>query len=313
MELDRIQRALRNPIIIARYLDARRRRFRWRYRQRKNNGICSINIERSVGFFAQLGWCLYIWAYCEEQQLIPDVSVTNPLFTDPRRGPDCLAYYFEATPKPADARVVETTRIHNIHELGLPTRCLTPTLERAAALARRHLRVRPEIADEVEQFCRRHFDEAGVLGVHFRGTDKSSEAPRVPYEQCARAVRQFLDRHPEVNRMFVASDEAPFIQYMLETFPSVSQCSCDDQRSDGRLAVHDLRFGGDNYRKGREALVNCLLLSRCHTVIRTASTLSGWASVFNPQLRVIMLNRPYDGFSYFPDKLLIATAEPDQP
>ncbi|HUI27776.1 MAG TPA: nodulation protein NodZ [Candidatus Kryptonia bacterium] len=309
MDLDRIGRALRNPIIIARYLNAGRKRLYFRYRQRNNRGVCSVHMNRSVGFFAQLGWYLYISAFCDEHNLIPHVSIANPLFTDPQRGPDCFAYYFHTLdPAFVAAHVVETTHIRTIHQLGLPTRCLSPTIARAAVLAQRYLRVRPEINDEVERFCRAHFEGAVVLGVHFRGTDKHSEAPRVSYEQCGGAVKQFLNRHPAVNRLFVASDESRFIQYMQAEFPSRSPCYCEDQRSEGQLAVHDPGFGGDNYKKGREALVNCLLLSRCSALIRTASALSGWASVFNPQLPVVMLNQPYPETCWFPDRLVMARA-----
>jgi hypothetical protein len=62
------------------------------------------------------------------------------------------------------------------------------------------------------------------------------------------------------------------------------------------------RFDPVNRIKAREALVNCLLLARCRALIRTASFLSGWASVFNPELSVIMLNRPYQEALWFPDR-----------
>jgi hypothetical protein len=147
-----------------------------------------------------------------------------------------------------------------------------------------------------------------VLGVHFRGTDKGSEAPPVSPDQCRHAISRYLKDHPEVDCIFVASDESQFIRYMQDEFPSIPVCFCDDQRSDGKLAVHNPAFGGDNYKKGREALVNCMLLSRCSALIRTASTLSGWASVFNPQLPVFLLNQPYPENVCFPDREVILRA-----
>ena len=302
-------RALRHPIMVPRYFKARRNLLYLRYRQRRNHGVFSVNLQKNNGFFAQISWCPYILSFCHAQNLIPHVTITNPRYTDPRRGADCLAYFFENPEQEfIDANVVETVGIGKLSQLGLPSRYMRGmTLEHASMLVKRHMRVRQEVVDAVERFWRAHFDGGVVLGVHFRGTDKH-EAPRVSYEHCAQAITRFLNHHPEVDRIFVASDESPFVQFMRKEFRSIPVSFCDDQRSDGTLAVHHRDFGGDNYEKGREALVNCLLLARCSVLIRTASALSGWASVFNPQLRVIMLNRPYPQCLWFPDKLVIAKA-----
>jgi hypothetical protein len=54
--------------------------------------------------------------------------------------------------------------------------------------------------------------------------------------------------------------------------------------------------------------VNSLLLSRCHVLMRTASFLSAWSSIFNPALPVVMLNRPIDGKLWFPDREILGDA-----
>ena len=61
-------------------------------------------------------------------------------------------------------------------------------------------------------------------------------------------------RHPSVS--FVASDEASVIRFIEGEFPSLRVVSCDDQRSEGNIAIHQLDFAGGNYDKGRQALVN---------------------------------------------------------
>ncbi len=307
----RARRALRLPIMIPRYLNARRKLLSLLYRQRRNNGILSLHLERRTGFFSHLVWATCIFSYCHRHDLIPHVTVSNPRYTDPRRGPNCLAYFFE---NPAqdfiDANLVETTTIREFRDLGLPAWCLSRlTLEHGSMLFHRYMPVRQEIIDEVEEFCAAHFEGRSVLGVHFRGTDKQNEAPRVSPEQCRHAISRYLTDHPEVERLFVASDESEFIRFIQAEFGSVRVCFCNDQRSEGTLAVHNPAYGGDNYKKGREAVVNCMLLSRCTALIRTASTLSGWASVFNPSLPVILLNRPYPGRLFFPDREVILRAD----
>ena len=46
-----------------------------------------------------------------------------------------------------------------------------------------------------------------------------------------------------------------------------------------------------NHQKGLDAVVDCLLLSRTHAMIRTASNLSLCSTLFNPQLPDTLLNR----------------------
>ena len=48
---------------------------------------------------------------------------------------------------------------------------------------------------------------------------------------------------------------------------------------------------GDNWNKGRDAVLDCLLLSRCDVLVRTASNLGLCAAFFNPRLPVVLLNR----------------------
>ena len=48
-----------------------------------------------------------------------------------------------------------------------------------------------------------------------------------------------------------------------------------------------------NARKGEDAVLDCLLLSRCRFLVRTESNLSACATYFNPALPERLLNRAY--------------------
>lgn len=308
--LSRVTNALRHPIVIRRYVRQRRKLLRLRFRQRVNGGVFSVNFQRRTGFFAHLTWCMYVMSYCHDRQLVPHVTAENPLYTDRARGPDFLAYFFENPHRERiAANEIETTNVVGIHDLGLPTYCISEmTLERAGMLLARYMPIRQHILDEVERFAERHFARGRVLGVHFRGTDKGAEAPPVPRERCLQVVRRFFDEQPDFDRIFVASDEQSFVRFVEEEFSPLPVHSCDDRRSDGSFIPHRSDLGRENYDKGRQALVNCLLLSRCNALIRTASSLSGWASVLNPQLPVVMLNRPYPHCLWFPDRCVVGRA-----
>jgi hypothetical protein len=48
---------------------------------------------------------------------------------------------------------------------------------------------------------------------------------------------------------------------------------------------------GDNRAKGEDAVMDCLLLSRCQYLVRTASNLSLCSTLFSPDMPVMLLNR----------------------
>ena len=49
-----------------------------------------------------------------------------------------------------------------------------------------------------------------------------------------------------------------------------------------------------NHDKGEDAVIDCLLLSRCQFLIRSASNLSVCSTFFNPELPQKLLNQPYE-------------------
>lgn len=287
------------------------------WQQRFNHGIFAVNIKAEVGFFAQLNWCIYVFAHCEQFGLKPAVILSSPFYTC-QKGDNWLAYYFDGPAIPdkgvdwAPGLGVKVSHASTIRHLGFRVDYgETMTLDRANRLFNDNLILKKEVKTYIDRFVEINFATKRVVGVHFRGTDKSLEAPPVSFDQVARTVSEYLHNHPRTSAIFVASDEEAFIDQMRRKFDGVEVIYHPDSlRSRDGSAIHAQVGLGDNYLKGREALVNCLLLSRCSAVIRTASFLSGWSSVFNPGLKVIMLNRPYENRTWFPDAVILKSAMP---
>lgn len=279
--------------------------------QGRNHGVYAININARVGFFAQLNWCLYIFANCERFNLKPIIHLTSPFYVR-AKGDNWLDYFFENRNPEIPGRdlignkPIKFSHISDIDQLGFPTDYgSTLSLEQANQLLWRHLTLKTEILDYVESFADEHFGKRTILGVHYRGTDKKSEAKPVSREYAAATIRNYLDANPHVEALFAASDEDGFIAWIKQEFKDMEVISHHDtERSRNGKAIHVRPALGDNYMKGKEALINSILLSKCNTLIRTASFLSAWSSIFNPGLPVIMLNRPYDEKLWFPDTLL---------
>lgn len=216
--------------------------------------------------------------------------------------------FFEDADTVAPSRVIRSSkrlrplRINHIQETDADKFSLTMTLEEAHRLFTTHFRVKTKIQSHVDDFVAREFAGDGVIGLHFRGTDKRGEAEPVDWPRCFRSVVKLAEDRPELRKVFVASDDAPFIEWFAKeaTGSFAVIVHPDKERSRTGEAVHDNPLG-NKYQKGFEALVNCMVLSRCTALIRTASFLSAWCSILNPELPITLLNEPYENMLWFPD------------
>lgn len=294
------------------YVDNKIKPFYCPLQQKRNHGIYAVNIHARVGFFAQLNWCLYIFSNCEKFNLKPIVILSSPFYVR-AKGENWLEYFFEnrnlskMDRKLIDNGSITFSHISDIEQMGLPAdHGSGMTLENANHLFWSYLTIKSEIMNYVESFVEEYFVNRTMLGIHYRGTDKKSEAEPVTWEYVARTISNYLDANPQVDSLFVASDEGDFIEWIKRRFKHIDVVSHNDtmRGTDGK-AIHVQPALGDNYLKGKEALVNSLLLSKCDVLIRTSSFLSAWSSIFNPSLPVIMLNRPFDDKLWFPDALIV--------
>lgn len=304
--LGRIYRGIRRTLIARRL-----QRLWWGIRMRANHGVCSIEIVNAgVGFFAQMTWCLYLLEHCQRHNLIPDIRLTGDSYRDPNRDPNWLDYYFDTarsrTSEELSRSIRFTKKARVWEDMGYPIGAVM-SIEDSARILRRYLTPKPHIMRIVDDFWRTLNPDGPVIGVHFRGTDKSSEAPRVSWDYCLKIIRQCLHGNGRApHGVFLASDEQKFIDFIKQSLREVPVYSRDDHyRSRGSDEPPVFLAEGGGYEKGEDALVNALLLSRCTTVIRTSSFLSAWASIFNPQLKVILLNKPYDDKLWFPESEIV--------
>lgn len=304
-------RALSFPKSFLVGLDAKLKRYYCPIQQRNNSGIYAVNIRARVGFFAQLNWCLGIFAHCQRYGLRPYVILSSPFYTQ-SKGDNWFEYFFDnLLLRDEDRRNIEQgliriSRIDEIEQLGLPDYSSQMSLESANRLFNQYVAIKCEIQCYIDSFVARNFRYKRLLGIHYRGTDKKNEADPVSVQAFINAVNSYLETDSRIDSLFVSSDEDSFIEAIRKEFSWLPVTTHDDkERSRNGKAIHTQPNFGDNYVKGKEALVNCLLLSKCNVLIRTASFLSAWSSVFNPSLPVIMLNRPHFDKLWFPDREIV--------
>lgn len=257
----------------------------------------AVDIKSHHGIGAKLEWVLEILAFCEENKLTPQFKFSYPGSDNHE---NYFSSFFEIKNGFYKGDSLEFVEIGSIHELDLDKnydKILNTKL--AAHLIDKYLIVKNDVLQEVDEFCFEHFSEKRILGVHYRGTDKSREAPEVSYENVERNIDFYLDKYPETDCIFLASDDENFIRFAENSSikrPAIYRK--DTYRSSDKAAIH--HSSQNKYDINRDAIVNCLILSRCDALMKTASILSAWSKLFNPQLPLVMLNKPFN--RWFPER-----------
>jgi hypothetical protein len=211
-------------------------------------------------------------------------------YYDPENGSNWWEYYMQPINMGVRVGTVEYSSDQSAHHIAYSTELSLPK-ERIAELAKKYYNFKPNITKEVDSFVANNFKDKFVIGLHYRGTDQYMESPRTPYEKASDAV----DKYIKVNQtkdyvIFVATDEMGFIKYMQLKYPDKVVCQ-DCFRSTNINPVHYINDG--RYKQGKEACIDCLLLSKCNVLFRTNSNLSFWSTFFNPEMPVIALSHRY--------------------
>jgi hypothetical protein len=252
----------------------------------------------NAGLFAEFNLVLGMLDHYEklQQQKLPHAGLhvdfgREGLYFDPKMGTNFWQYYFEPIELGNKRRsVLREMTIHEKSDIAMHARYALP-LQRCHELISRYIRIKPYIQKKVDDFYNIHFKGHYVLGVHYRGTDKSAEAPRVSYESMCAAINEHLVRMRNQHlKIFVASDELSFMEFVEHKFPGLVV----KYHMERALDPTPLHYHGHNkFELGEGAMIDCLLLAKCDFLIRTSSNLSYAASQFNPNLPVRNLNKSY--------------------
>ncbi|MGO4329092.1 hypothetical protein AB4Z48_18805 [Cupriavidus sp. 2TAF22] len=276
-------------------------------KQRLNRGVFAIDIHENSGFFSVLQMVLFILMYCEEKGLVPCISARGRIYGDPEGRTDWFSTFFESVQRPSQApssRKVRTSIVHDLVQLGFRERYESKLeLKSASALFYAHYRPAAHIVEEVDALCEALGIGGSTLGVHYRGTDKRHEAESISWEAFCKVVESTLSENPRLTSIFVSSDERAFLDFFV-AWPFDRPVGVAPSRllANGSMPIH---FGGySGLEIGREALVSCLLLSRCGFLVKTPSYLSAWSKIFNPSLPVRLASPPRADAFWFPDSQL---------
>ena len=170
-------------------------------------------------------------------------------------------------------------------------------IKKAANLIKKYVHVRPEIQEKIDPFKATHFENAFVIGIHYRGTDKYTEAPAVDYERVKLEVENALAEEENLPyKIFVATDSQGFYDYIEKAFPSQVVSIGAMKSTDGK----PLHYDNENmpplyhYHQGKEAVIDAYLLAETNLLIRSSSNLSLFSTYLKPELPVVELNQKYE-------------------
>ena len=170
------------------------------------------------------------------------------------------------------------------------------------SLINKYIEVQDNIHDEIDSFFENNFKGNRVIGVHVRGAEHNDEITvyckkgALSIDHYIREINKYLKTFPAA-KIFIASDNEKSVEALkseygdkLMFFDSLRLQESDDTLVSG---VHhpNSKYGGA--ARGKEVLIECLLLARCDYFIHGKSNVSNAATFFNPTLDHVDIYQAY--------------------
>jgi hypothetical protein len=141
-----------------------------------------------------------------------------------------------------------------------------------------------------------------AIGIHYRGNDKLTElwdSNPTSREEYLTIVEDFCQTRPALRRIFLATDDALFEPLLKARLPHqvVTLGAAGFHKAPADITSE----------KADNALLDCLLLSKCAVVLETSSALPSFAKILNPGLEIyrasaskFFMNSPYFPVGFIP-------------
>lgn len=228
------------------------------------------------GILTHAGGALYV---AQEHEVDIALRFTSPNYAPSWGDVDWLESYFVRFGSPSsDAPIV--------HSQDVPFLKHPPNLRDSADLVWRTI----EIRDDIVSYANLVAGNERFAAVHFRGSDKFLEAPRVKTDAVLETAEREMERD-RLDRLFVATDEPAFLAQAQQRFGSaVFSIPLEAVSTEDGKPAHFTNVNGET--KAREALTTMIILSRSRLLVKTKSLLSDWATTLTSNQRVVLVKRP---------------------
>ena len=153
----------------------------------------------------------------------------------------------------------------------------------------------------VTSFTKKHFI-GKKLGIHVRRTDVGNEGRKtIEVDSLLDAADLWLKENSN-GTIFLATDDANIVRCFEARYPGLV-CYQECLRSTDGASIHghyDSGLEGSPFDKGREVLIDALLLAQCDHLIRTNSAVTAFSLCWNPTLSYQDLSRDLLGEVWAP-------------
>lgn len=238
----------------------------------RNHDSVAFDIGGKIGLGAILSHAAFSLRVGLDQGVDIALRFTSPIYR-PANGPnDWLECYFvRRGRRPCAMPIIDSAGLRFDYNTA-----------RDHTLLWSYLQIKPEFVDAARELT----DDGPFVAIHYRGSDKFMESKRVTEEVVLRRAEAEMRRHA-IDRLFVASDEATFIERAKDRFGSAAFWLPCKAMASGSSPAHFSGSSGDT--KAREALITMVALSRADICIRTPSFLSEWARTLSPDQDSILI------------------------
>ena len=168
--------------------------------------------------------------------------------------------------------------------------------EYIGGLISKYIRINKKVSDKIDDFVDKHMDGCHVLGVHRRGQmDQRGAQGNKPSVRYLKRVESYLQEKPDA-KVFVATENWTSLNEFKnafgdkviyrDTFKSKDESLVFNvplRTVQKYLAKSKPHPGGA--RSGEEALIDCVLLSKCDYMLHGISNVGTAAGCFNPGLK----------------------------
>lgn len=220
-----------------------------------------------------------------------EIFFTGGPYFEQERGQNWWEYYFEPISLLPDGSKTTTTVTMSLAKFSIEACKVSFSRQLAHSLISKYIRLKPDIQNEVDAYVQNNFEGYFVIGIHYRGTDKSDETIHISRNRIYSELEALLKHAKRECKIFVATDEQDFLEEIERKYDVV--IALPMQRSSNGVPLHLGNQLVSPYTRGKEALLDCLLLAKSDImIVWTQSNLSSAASDFNPNMPVVILNNP---------------------
>lgn len=271
-----------------------------------------IRSEGGAGFFSNYFWVMGHVAFAEKMGYIPVVDMENypTLYSEeePVDGTNnAWNYYFENIGNVGldevyasgryimgkDKYLTKYAEKYSMFPYRYPSERM---IAYYAPIIKKNLRIKESLVNEYKrEWIEKTSGSNKILGIHIRGTDMKNNLGHpmpAPVSEYIRRTHEMLEKHPDISRIFLATDENEIKEAYEQEFEGSAATLFMNEAfrawDDGHVkktGLHEMKLDNPRphhkYLLGKEVLRDAWFLSRCQYLLCGHSNITNVAILWN--------------------------------